>query len=50
MPLPDSVAASPGALTAAAITLDERHAAHNYSPLPVVAASGRSQNASAGLM
>src|ERR1700752_2073378 len=39
MTLPDSVAASPGALTAAAITLDERHAAHNYSPLPVVAAS-----------
>src|SRR6201993_1653189 len=39
MTLPDSVAASPGALTASAITLDERHAAHNYSPLPVVAAS-----------
>ena len=29
----------PGALTASAIALDERHAAHNYSPLPVVAAS-----------
>src|ERR1700743_2892778 len=35
----DTVIASPGALTASAITLDERHAAHNYSPLPVVAAS-----------
>src|SRR6201995_2544383 len=39
MTLPDSVAASPGALTASAIALDERHTAHNYSPLPVVAAS-----------
>src|SRR5271168_5449192 len=29
----------PGALTASAIDLVERHAAHNYSPLPVVAAS-----------
>ena len=35
----DTVTTSPGALTAAAIALDERHAAHNYSPLPVVAAS-----------
>ncbi len=39
MTVPDTVPASPGALTASAITLDERHAAHNYSPLPVVAAS-----------
>jgi ornithine--oxo-acid transaminase len=29
----------PGALTEAAIALDDRYAAHNYSPLPVVAAS-----------
>ena len=35
----DTVTTSPGALTASAIALDERHAAHNYSPLPVVAAS-----------
>ena len=28
-----------GALTASAITLDEHYTAHNYSPLPVVAAS-----------
>ncbi len=27
-----------GALTASAIAIDERHTAHNYSPLPVVAA------------
>jgi ornithine--oxo-acid transaminase len=39
MTLSENVPASPGALTASAITLDERHAAHNYSPLPVVAAS-----------
>ena len=38
MTLPNTVPTS-GALTAAAIALDERHAAHNYSPLPVVAAS-----------
>jgi ornithine--oxo-acid transaminase len=35
----DTVTTSPGALTASAIALDERHAAHNYSPLPVVAAT-----------
>jgi ornithine--oxo-acid transaminase len=35
----DSVAAEPGTLTASAIALDERYAAHNYCPLPVVAAS-----------
>jgi ornithine--oxo-acid transaminase len=35
----DNMAARPGTLTAAAIALDERHAAHNYCPLPVVAAS-----------
>ncbi|WP_409370802.1 ornithine--oxo-acid transaminase [Mycolicibacterium sediminis] len=29
----------PGPVTAAAIALDDRHAAHNYSPLPVVAES-----------
>lgn len=34
----DNEAAS-GAATAAAIALDDRHVAHNYSPLPVVAAS-----------
>jgi len=32
-------AKGPGTLTASAIALDERHTAHNYSPLPVVAAS-----------
>jgi ornithine--oxo-acid transaminase len=32
-------AEGPGTLTASAIALDERHTAHNYSPLPVVAAS-----------
>ncbi|MBO0864167.1 MAG: aminotransferase class III-fold pyridoxal phosphate-dependent enzyme, partial [Mycobacterium sp.] len=31
--------AGPGPLTEAAIALDDRYAAHNYSPLPVVAAS-----------
>jgi ornithine--oxo-acid transaminase len=35
----DTVTTSPGALTASAIALDEQHTAHNYSPLPVVAAS-----------
>ena len=32
-------AAHPGELTAAAIAVEDGHAAHNYSPLPVVAAS-----------
>jgi ornithine--oxo-acid transaminase len=35
----DTVTAGGGDLTASAIALDERYAAHNYSPLPVVAAS-----------
>jgi len=35
----DTVIATSGALTASAIAMDERYAAHNYSPLPVVAAS-----------
>src|ERR1700759_1443241 len=35
----DTVIAGGGTLTASAIALDEQHAAHNYSPLPVVAAS-----------
>jgi ornithine--oxo-acid transaminase len=35
----DTVTAGPGPLTASAIALDDRYAAHNYSPLPVVAAS-----------
>jgi ornithine--oxo-acid transaminase len=35
----NTTGASPGALTTSAIALDERYAAHNYSPLPVVAAS-----------
>ncbi|MDT5165112.1 MAG: ornithine--oxo-acid transaminase, partial [Mycobacterium sp.] len=34
-----TVAAGNGVLTESAIALDERYAAHNYSPLPVVAAS-----------
>jgi ornithine--oxo-acid transaminase len=34
----DAVTAGAGALTSAAIALDERHTAHNYAPLPVVAA------------
>jgi ornithine--oxo-acid transaminase len=34
----DSLAAEPGMLTASAIALDERYTAHNYCPLPVVAA------------
>jgi ornithine--oxo-acid transaminase len=41
MTILDAVTTSPapGALTDSAIALDERYAAHNYSPLPVVAAS-----------
>src|SRR6201986_2640422 len=35
----DTVIAGSGTLTASAIAIDERYAAHNYSPLPVVAAS-----------
>jgi ornithine--oxo-acid transaminase len=35
----DTAATRPGTLTAAAVALDERHAAHNYCPLPVVAGS-----------
>jgi ornithine--oxo-acid transaminase len=35
----DTMTARPGTLTAAAIALDEQHAAHNYCPLPVVVAS-----------
>src|ERR1700728_5079672 len=35
----DTVTAGRGALTASAIAIDERYTAHNYSPLPVVAAS-----------
>ncbi len=34
----DAVTAGADALTSAAIALDERHTAHNYAPLPVVAA------------
>lgn len=34
-----TMAAGPGTPTASAIALDERYAAHNYCPLPVVAAS-----------
>jgi ornithine--oxo-acid transaminase len=34
-----TTAAGPETLTASAIALDERYAAHNYCPLPVVAAS-----------
>jgi ornithine--oxo-acid transaminase len=33
----DTVAARPGSITAAAIAVDDRYAAHNYAPLPVVA-------------
>jgi ornithine--oxo-acid transaminase len=33
--------ATPGALTASAIAVDEAYAAHNYSPLPVVAATAQ---------
>src|ERR1700761_1170595 len=39
MTLLDADTTSRGALTASAIALDERYAAHNYSPLPVVVAS-----------
>jgi ornithine aminotransferase len=35
----DTVMTQPGNLTAAAIAVDDQYAAHNYSPLPVVAAS-----------
>jgi ornithine--oxo-acid transaminase len=35
----NTTAAGPGMLTASAIALDERYAAHNYCPVPVVAAS-----------
>ncbi len=35
----DTVTIRPGQLTEAAIAIDDRYAAHNYSPLPVVAAS-----------
>jgi ornithine--oxo-acid transaminase len=35
----DTVTARVGEVSAAAIAVDNRHAAHNYSPLPVVAAS-----------
>jgi ornithine--oxo-acid transaminase len=35
----DTVMTQPGDLTAAAIAVDDQYAAHNYSPLPVVAAS-----------
>lgn len=35
----NTYASGPGALSASAIALDERYATHNYSPLPVVAAS-----------
>jgi ornithine--oxo-acid transaminase len=35
----DTATTQPAAFTASAIALDERYAAHNYSPLPVVAAS-----------
>ena len=35
----DTVIAGGGALTASAIAMDERYTAHNYAPLPVVAAS-----------
>lgn len=36
---PSGPGLEPGAATAALIALDDRHAAHNYSPLPVVAES-----------
>src|SRR3954447_7760120 len=35
----DTVTTRPGGITEAAIAVDDRYAAHNYSPLPVVAAS-----------
>lgn len=39
MTILDTVTTGQGPQTAAAIALDDRYAAHNYSPLPVVAAS-----------
>ena len=39
MTILDTVMTEPGESTSAAIAVDERYAAHNYSPLPVVAAS-----------
>ena len=39
MTILDTVMTEPGDVTRAAIAVDEHHAAHNYSPLPVVAAS-----------
>ncbi|WP_425171390.1 ornithine--oxo-acid transaminase [Mycobacterium sp.] len=38
MTVTDAVTAEPGGPTSAAIALDERYTAHNYAPLPVVAA------------
>ncbi|WP_235892502.1 ornithine--oxo-acid transaminase [Mycolicibacterium hodleri] len=39
MTILDTVDIRPGELTEAAIAIDDRYAAHNYSPLPVVAAT-----------
>lgn len=39
MTILDTVMIEPGDLTAAAVAVDDQYAAHNYSPLPVVAAS-----------
>lgn len=39
MTILETVMTGPGELTGAAIALDDHYAAHNYSPLPVVAAS-----------
>ena len=39
MSILDTVMAEQGALTGAAIALDDHYAAHNYSPLPIVATS-----------
>ncbi len=39
MTILDTVMTEPGDLTAARIAMDDRYAAHNYSPLPVVATS-----------
>jgi ornithine aminotransferase len=39
MTILDTMTTRPGALTEQAIALDDRYVAHNYSPLPVVAAS-----------
>lgn len=41
MTIADAFTAQSGALTEAAIALDERYTAHNYFPLPVVAASAQ---------